>query len=149
MVSSSLITSWRRAATISAGALVAAVLTTPTASVAHELRAGVSSVRTSEQALQSQKRFGAQWKDIKRGNAYAPTVWMPEAASGKFAGSDVSFGLARLNPLVRRGFGLSSSDVGAVAAPVMSMRVSPTSSVTFIKIVGDSNGAMVAWQLKL
>ena len=73
---------------------------------------------------------------------------MPEAASGKFAGSDVSFGLARLNPLVRRGFGLTGSGVEALA-PVMALQVSPTSSVTLIKVVGDSSSAMIAWQLKL
>ncbi len=139
----------RRGAMAAAGAVVAAALAAPTASHAHELKASATSARTSDQALQSQALSGLASKEIKRGNAYAPIVWMPEAASARFAGSDVSFGLARLNPLVRRGFGLSGSDLGAVVAPVMSMQISPTSSVAFITIVGDSKGAMVAWQLKL
>ena len=137
-----------RSALTSAVAIVVALSLTPAASFAHESKASVSSAQTSGQSLQSQKRSDPQWKEIKRGNAYAPTVWMPEAASGRFAGSDVSFGLARLNPLVRRSVGVDSGGIHAVA-PVMSMQVSPTSSVTFIKIVGDSSGAMVAWQLKL
>jgi hypothetical protein len=150
MLFSSLITGWRRGAITVAAAVFAAALCAPSGSLAHEQKATAkASARSSDAALVSNQRLGIPLKEIKRGNAYARVVWMPEGASVRLGGSDVSFGLARLNPLVRRNFGLSSSEVGAIAAPVMSMQVSPTSSVTFIKVLGDSNGAMVAWQLKL
>jgi hypothetical protein len=74
--------------------------------------------------------------------------WGPSSARCRCT-SARAFGLARLNPLVRRSFGLASSEIGAIAAPVMSMQLTPTSSVTFIKIMGDANGAMLAWQMKL
>jgi len=148
MVFSSPITGFRCAAMAAAGIVCTALFTVPEASHAHELKASIAATQPSTQGLQAQKRVGSEWKEIRRDNAYSPTVWMPEAASGKFAGSDVSFGLARLNPLVRRGFGLTGSGVEALA-PVMALQVSPTSSVTLIKVVGDSSSAMIAWQLKL
>jgi hypothetical protein len=146
---SGLLTSLRCGAIASAG-IAAALSVAPPGSAAHELKAAApTSVRSVDLMLESQRRLGIPQREIKRGNAYAPVVWMPEGASVKLGGLDLAFGLARLNPLVRRSVGLGGSEVGAVAAPVMSMQVSPTSSVTFIKVMGDSNGAMVAWQLKL
>jgi hypothetical protein len=134
---------------VASAVFVAAVLCAPCELMAHEVKTSVSSLRSSDAALLAKQRLPLPAKEIKRGNAYAPVVWMPEGASVRLGDSHVSFGLARLNPLVRRSFGLTSSEVGAIAAPVMSMQVTPTSSVTFIKIMGDSNGAMLAWQLKL
>jgi len=145
---STLFPRFRRAAVASASAVVGAVLFVPASGLAHEFKASAS-LSSADAALVAKQRLGVPVKEIKRGNAYAPAVWMPEGASVNVGGSDLRFGLARLNPLVRRSFGLSSSEVGAIAAPVMSMQVSPTSSVTFIKIMGDANGAMLAWQLKL
>ncbi len=131
-----------------AAALAAALWIAPAPGMAHEVKA-TATLRSSDAALLARQRLGLPTKELKRGNAYAPVVWMPEGASVRLGDSDVAFGLARLNPLVRRSFGLASSEVGAIAAPVMSMQLTPTSSVTFIKIVGDANGAMLAWQLKL
>jgi hypothetical protein len=138
-----------RGAIVSTGVVVA-LFVAPLASLAHEVKA-TATLRSADAALLEAKRqrLGLTSKELKRGNAYAPVVWMPEGASVKLGGSDLAFGLARLNPLVRRSFGLHSSEVSAIAAPVMSMQVTPTSSVTFIKILGDSSGAMLAWQLKL
>jgi hypothetical protein len=147
---STLFTSHLRGAMASAGVVGAALFFAPSDGLAHELKASAT-LRSSDAALLEAKRqrLGISPKELKRGNAYAPVVWMPEGASVKLGGSDIAFGLARLNPLVRRSFGLNSAEVGAMAAPVMSMQVSPTSSITFIKIMGDSSGAMLAWQLKL
>jgi len=141
--------SFQRSAIAFVGAALATLLCAPCDSLAHELKAAVTSLRSSDAALLESKRLPIPPRELKRGNAYAPVVWMPEGASVKLGGTDVAFGLARLNPLVRRSFGLSSSHNGAIAAPVMSMQVSPTSSITFIKIMGDSSSAMLAWQLKL
>jgi len=149
MVFSTPFTSFQRAAIASAGAVVATVLCTPSDSLAHELKATVTALRSSDAALLESKRLPIPPKELKRGNAYAPVVWMPERAFVKLGGADVAFGLARLNPLVRRSFGVNSSEAGASVAPVMSMQVSPTSSITFIKIMGDSSSAMLAWQMKL
>jgi hypothetical protein len=143
---STLFTRLQRAAIASAGALVGAVLCAPTDTLAQEKTAAL---RSSDTKLLDSKQRLLPSKELKRGNAYAPVVWMPEGASVKLGDSNLAFGLARLNPLVRRSVGLSSGDVGAIAAPVMSMQVSPTSSVTVIKVMGDSSGLMLAWQLKL
>jgi len=148
MAFSTLFTSFQRGAIASAGAFAAIALSAPLQALAHETKA-VTTLRSSDATLLSKQRLVLPTKELKRGNAYAPVVWMPEGASVRLGDSNVAFGLARLNPLVRRSFGLTSSEVGSIAAPVMSMQVTPTSSVTFIKIMGDANGAMLAWQMKL
>ena len=141
---------FQRSSIASAGAVVAALVFAPADVLAHEVKAAAAtSLSSSDAALLTKQRLGIPVKEIERGNAYAPVVWMPAGGSVKLAGSDLSFGLARLNPLVRRSVGLSSSDVGAVAAPVMAVQVSPNTSLTVIKIMGDSSGAMLAWQFKL
>jgi hypothetical protein len=146
MVFPTLYTTLQRRAIASAGAIVAAALCAPTDTLAQERAAAL---RSSDTALLLSKQRLLPSKEIKRGNAYAPVVWMPEGASVKLGDSHLAFGLARLNPLMRRSVGLSSGEVGAIAAPVVSMQISPTSSVTVIKVMGDSSGLMFAWQLKL
>lgn len=129
-------------------ALVAGVAIAPAPSFADEPN-GSSIGKATQNLYKSKPLIGAAPDELQRGNAYARLVWMPQIAAGSIGGSDISLGLARLNPLVRRGFGVGSSALAAVAAPVVSLQVSRNTSVTFIKLLGDADGGMLALQVKL
>lgn len=129
-------------------ALVAGIAIAPAPSFADELN-GSSIGKATQNLYKSKPLLGVAPDEIQRGNAYARLVWMPQVAAGSVGGSGISFGLARLNPLVRRGFGVGSSALAAVAAPVVSLQLSRNTSVTFIKLLGDADGGMVALQMKL
>ncbi len=88
-------------------------------------------------------------KALLRTHGYARTVWLPSATSTQWGGQQVSFGLARLNPVFRRALGDSDGSNGASVVPIMWVPVSHNASMTLIPNPGGSIKAMVALQLQL
>jgi hypothetical protein len=130
-----------------ATALAVGIWIVPAPALAHEAVSSRTS-KVPQSSYEVKAPLGVASSEIQRGNAYARAVWMPEIATSSVGGSDISFGVARLNPMIRRGLGVESSGFAA-AAPVVSLQLSRRTSVTFIKLLGDAEGAMIALQMKL
>lgn len=88
-------------------------------------------------------------EDFDRSQAYARTVWMPQATSTKFSGQRISLGLARLNRVVLRGLRENDPSAGSSVVPVLSMPAFRDASITLIPPFGGMPKTMLALQMKL